>query len=1391
MYDRIAIVRLFGRIFGRNGLPDPNWVAWWAVGRQARVIHGQNYLYTSAYVFDSEGQLGLVPTNADGEANLRDNDRVLFIRTAIPLTIAYRSNVDLAEHRNDHRFTNPLPLRSDSEREIGCRIQLQLEFTNEDATHLRVAQQLYTYMGRRNSISKVRLQVELARELAGLIRQTFDNYLREGGGGAELLHGYNNQDAITQILRERHFNLDSETLSSRCLRLQNVAPEPFEDAVDPRKTWQKLWKVIRRFNTPKNWALNLVSYFAFFGVIAAVIGIPILAAVSDPVLTINNHANGTVTVQGCESVNECPVGPGAIIEVAAAEGYKLADLNPICRGECPPELDFLGAEIPIDIMSDVTITPEFERVGTLSVDRSASDRGAATCETEGRDENPSAACEEIAGRVITVRAPPILPPEIEPDDESVDVYERLDCSAPSWCGGLDLTKPDVRIVVPEALGTLKVTPVYRTDRLARLFIQPSSPRVATTAIVSEDDCLAADCTAWEGQINNQYSFQVRNGEPAPEVILEPPIPSDSSYKFARWVCEPACPGADEERLTLTLTSDVTVRAEYAQQVQVIINNAVTGNIDFGVPGTLLPPECKREDPDGDGKLDTIRCKFDRGSLVQFTIFPILSKPDSAFLGWVCDGGGIVCPSDGMLPEGVSRSLRFSDTLNEDITIFPEFGGVFTTELTVNSAPNGSARADCEPRCEKVEGWTTRVTATANAGYRFVGWTACDVVEVDLVDDCPNSRSLTDNPLMLTLDANITLWPMFELAPTVALTIRVGQGGYIDRAGDETGDCDEPTCTYTFDQGSEIRVDADPNVGYEAGQWIRINGDMFALHDGDEFDIDITLTQDTELEVTFKERPRIAFESNRDGDFEIYTMNAATGGGIIKLTDNTGDDRDPEWSPDGTRIVFISDRDGDGDPDTIEDFEIYTMNADGSDVSRLTDNNTYDNLPSWSPDGTRIVFNTQRDGNVEIYTMNADGSDPFRLTDHPARDWGPSWSPDGTRIVFFSDRDGDDDPDTNDFEIYTMNADDGGDRRRLTNTTGVNNSHPNWSPDGNNIAFASDRAGNSEIYVMRADGNNVVRVTNNTGSDHEPSWSSDGTRITFESYRSGNDEIYTINADGSGALMRLTEDPASDGRPSWSRKAVESVTSRSRNSASELIAFRSGDSIYTVNPDDPSTVNEIVQGERPAWSPDRTRIVFQSGGVKLVNVEEDNPEPLSIGSSGFDPTWSPDGTQIAFSRGDATIFISNADGSNASPDTVSVQDSRIYKLHWSPDRAKFVYQDRIDNGHLCVVDISGENRRCTSATGKNEPEWSPDGSRIAYEENNAIYVVNADTLSSPTNLVSGRFPTWAPDGNRIAFTSTTGVTNRQLFVMDADGANVIQITNDDQFSSGVYLPSWNR
>jgi TolB protein len=251
---------------------------------------------------------------------------------------------------------------------------------------------------------------------------------------------------------------------------------------------------------------------------------------------------------------------------------------------------------------------------------------------------------------------------------------------------------------------------------------------------------------------------------------------------------------------------------------------------------------------------------------------------------------------------------------------------------------------------------------------------------------------------------------------------------------------------------------------------------------------------------------------------------------------------PMLSPDGSRLVFESNRSG--------NWDIYTMKPDGTDLVRLTTDPASDVGPIWSPDGKRIVFGSGRDGgDPEIYVMNADGSGQQRLTRQPGDDSHPHWSPDGARIVFNSARTTADlsaEWTKQHHEIFTMAAD-GSDVRQITRFRTVS-TYPQFSPDGKKIAFrrrldepafewdlsASPR--NSEVFVMNADGSNPVNVSKSAAYDGWPAWSPDGATIVFSSNRAGPaniGQLYAVDPDGAN-LRKLTDGPGSFVQPSWSR-----------------------------------------------------------------------------------------------------------------------------------------------------------------------------------------------------------------------------------------------------------------
>jgi Tol biopolymer transport system component len=252
---------------------------------------------------------------------------------------------------------------------------------------------------------------------------------------------------------------------------------------------------------------------------------------------------------------------------------------------------------------------------------------------------------------------------------------------------------------------------------------------------------------------------------------------------------------------------------------------------------------------------------------------------------------------------------------------------------------------------------------------------------------------------------------------------------------------------------------------------------------------------------------IAFESDRDGFAEIYTM-SPSGSNQSRVTQDELVNIRPSFAPDGSSIAFEQSDVDNGIAD------IYIVAPDGSEETILTESDAFKTDPSWAPDASRIAFLS--DGGA-IGVMNADGTDS-RIVFRGNVAGRPAWSPDGLHIAFESDG-----------AIMAMSAN-GGDAAPIFPSDGHN---PSWSPDGTRIAFDSpSQADGPGIFVMGADGSAVTRVT--TGDDHVPTWAPDATRIAFS--RGAEDtedqEIFVVNADGSG-LTQLTTNTAADSHPSWS------------------------------------------------------------------------------------------------------------------------------------------------------------------------------------------------------------------------------------------------------------------
>lgn len=394
----------------------------------------------------------------------------------------------------------------------------------------------------------------------------------------------------------------------------------------------------------------------------------------------------------------------------------------------------------------------------------------------------------------------------------------------------------------------------------------------------------------------------------------------------------------------------------------------------------------------------------------------------------------------------------------------------------------------------------------------------NATETELVTEVPDGA--TDGPIELHVNGQSTTGPDFDVITTGTMAAII-----------ETSGPDKNVDGYSLsiDGGDEISAEITDTVYVlqleEGSHTAKLTGMLSNCSlNGDNprsLNISVGDTVETTFTISCKEvlNNKIVFASNRDGDFELYSMNE-DGSSPQQLTQNSFYvDAYSGISFNGTQIVYARDEGN--------SYKIHVMNADGSNDQVLTSDST-SYLPSWSPEGSKIVFasNMGQGSDYDIFVMNSDGTNKVNITSSDSLELDPSWSPDGSKIAFISNR-GDD----TDNEVYVMNPDGTG-VIQLTDNTAAD-TFLEWSPDGSKIAFTSNRGGNEDIYIMNNDGTGTQQLTNNTADDFFPSWSPDGTQIAFESDRDGNYDVYRINIDGSGLPVNLTANSAQDEVPSWS------------------------------------------------------------------------------------------------------------------------------------------------------------------------------------------------------------------------------------------------------------------
>ncbi len=497
--------------------------------------------------------------------------------------------------------------------------------------------------------------------------------------------------------------------------------------------------------------------------------------------------------------------------------------------------------------------------------------------------------------------------------------------------------------------------------------------------------------------------------------------------------------------------------------------------------------------------------------------------------------------------------------------------------------------------------------------------------------------------------------------------------------------------------------------------------------------------------------------------------------------------------------------------------LFIADADGANPRKLVAGSERDYNASFSFDDEWVVFTSERHGSADIFRVRADGMGLERLTDHPAFDDQAALSPDGRSLAFASTRD------HGSTDIHRLDLQTG-EVRNLTDTLG-GDYRPSWSPDGRMIAFSSERgkpprmaAGRWEhvhepsVYVMRADGGGVRRLTADGQLAGSPRWSADGRRVVFyelaveDTFRArgrggqGRVEARIVSVDvasgertehASGPGLKLSPQFVAADRVGWLAKSGPAAT----------LAFSDGGK---------GAAGDIGN---PSWSHDGRRVVYQQGPIATIARPRAPGEVLAGRDPGFElryasgfPAVSPDGRRLVVSertgRGrpdDRTgLAVWGTDG--AEPRRIFRGDGSVMAPQWSPDGEWIAFgaggyfgARRTRPGRVMMVRPDGSDPRAVTHGPLNAgfPSFSPDGGEVVYrvwgDKAEGLRIVSLGDGAVHT-LTTGydNFPAWSPAGDLIVF-SRLADGDFDIFSIRPDGTDLRRLTTTP---GGDSHPAWS-
>lgn len=480
-------------------------------------------------------------------------------------------------------------------------------------------------------------------------------------------------------------------------------------------------------------------------------------------------------------------------------------------------------------------------------------------------------------------------------------------------------------------------------------------------------------------------------------------------------------------------------------------------------------------------------------------------------------------------------------------------------------------------------------------------------------------------------------------------------------------------------------------------------------------------------------------------------------------------------------------------------DVFIADADGNRATPLLPHAGFDGNASFSSDGRWVVFTSERDGSYDIYRAHPDAPGLERLVDHPAYDDQAALSPDGQSLAFVSTR-------TGQADIWILELA----TKRLRNLTShpAGDFRPAWSPDGHWLAFSSDRDSRkpiiggflvqhvTEIYLVRANGTGLRRVTRAQQVAGSPSWSADGKHLLF--YEAELGELAKIN---SVTRLRGTTQIAVIDITTNERRVMTTGPGEKwspRFVAGDRIGYASGG---------PEGGLEFIAGTAgvrgevgaPSWSPDRRRMVFHRDLEQEwppVQRWHSNDPQFRLVRTGIFPTYAPSGDRLLSNneRGAKLsnfILAMNANGSQRSVFFDGGDRSPLGPV-WSPrgDRVAFAlghfFQQQLGPAiaDIAVVNPDGSGLKILTDGSANVgfPSWSPDGTQIVYrasgKDRQGLFVITVATgtvRALTTDSSHDNFPAWSPRGDRIAFTRFFE-SDYELYTIKPDGTGTRRVTN---------------